>query len=58
MSELKQRTPSAVTGNRMHEHPVDFKSYLRRCIYVFIAVLCATSLMIWSSYLPASTAGR
>src|SRR5882672_12865566 len=34
------------------EHPVDFKSYLRRCVYVFIAVLCTTSLMIYASFLP------
>lgn len=34
------------------EHPVDFKSYLRRCAYVFVAVLCTTSLMIFASYLP------
>jgi caa(3)-type oxidase subunit IV len=33
-------------------HPVDFKSYLRRCVYVFIAILCATSLMIGASFLP------
>ena len=33
-------------------HPVDFNSYLRRCLYVFIAVLCAVGLMIWASYLP------
>ena len=32
-------------------HSVDFKSYVRRCIYVFIAVVCATSLMIWASFL-------
>ena len=25
---------------------MDFNSYLRRCVYVFIAVLCAVSLMI------------
>ncbi|MGC9943383.1 MAG: hypothetical protein ABSE48_16270 [Verrucomicrobiota bacterium] len=35
-------------------HPVDFKSYLRRCIYIFIGVLCAVSLMIYISYLPQS----
>jgi hypothetical protein len=35
-------------------HPVDFKSYLRRCLYVFIAVVCAVSLMIFVSYLPPS----
>jgi FtsH-binding integral membrane protein len=33
-------------------HPVDFNSYIRRCAYVFIAVLCAVALMIWISYLP------
>jgi FtsH-binding integral membrane protein len=33
-------------------HPVDFKSYLQRCIYIFIGVLCAISLMIYISYLP------
>jgi uncharacterized membrane protein (UPF0136 family) len=33
-------------------HPVDFNSYIRRCAYVFVAVLCAVSLMIWISYLP------
>jgi heme/copper-type cytochrome/quinol oxidase subunit 4 len=34
------------------EHPVDFKSYVWRCIYVFIAVVCTTSLMIIASFLP------
>ncbi len=34
------------------EHPVDFKSYLRRCVYVLIAVVCTTSLMIYASFLP------
>jgi hypothetical protein len=33
-------------------HPVNFNSYLRRCLYVFVAVLCAVALMIWASYLP------
>jgi len=33
-------------------HSVDFKSYLRRCIYVFIAVVCTTALMIYASFLP------
>jgi FtsH-binding integral membrane protein len=33
-------------------HPVDFNSYIRRCAYVFAAVLCAVSLMIWISFLP------
>jgi caa(3)-type oxidase subunit IV len=33
-------------------HSVDFKSYFRRCFYVFIAVVCTTSLMITTSFLP------
>ncbi|MEI9961841.1 MAG: hypothetical protein WDM76_12140 [Limisphaerales bacterium] len=33
-------------------HSVDFKSYVRRCLYVFIAVVCATSLMIGVSFAP------
>ena len=33
-------------------HAVDFKSYVRRCIYVFLAVVCAIALMIFASYLP------
>jgi TctA family transporter len=27
------------------EHPVDLKSYIRRCVYVFIAVVVAGFLM-------------
>jgi len=55
MSELKTVEPhdAPLTGeSQSHEHPVDFPSYLRRCIYIFIAILCATSLMIWISFLP------
>ncbi|MEJ0091046.1 MAG: hypothetical protein WDM80_15050 [Limisphaerales bacterium] len=33
-------------------HPVDFKSYAWRCLYVLIAVICTTSLMIFTSFLP------
>jgi caa(3)-type oxidase subunit IV len=36
-------------------HSVDFKSYFRRCLYVFIAVVCTTSLMIYASFLPHAT---
>ena len=36
----------------MHEHPVDFNNYVRRCVFIFIAILCAVSLMIWISFLP------
>lgn len=34
-------------------HTVDFNSYLRRCIFIFIGVLCAVALMIFISYLPS-----
>jgi hypothetical protein len=34
-------------------HAVDYKSYLQRCIYIVIGVLCAVSLMIYISYLPS-----
>jgi FtsH-binding integral membrane protein len=44
-----------LTGqSELHEHPVNFNSYLRRCLYIFIAILCAISLMVWISYLPAN----
>jgi len=36
-------------------HAVDYKSYLRRCIFIFIGVLCAISLMVFVSYLPHYT---
>ena len=55
MSELKTVEPhnAPLMGqSEVHEHPVDFNNYLRRCFYVFIAVLCSVSLMIWASYLP------
>jgi len=32
--------------------PVDFNRYVRRCVFIFIAVVCAVSLMIFASYLP------
>ena len=55
MSELKtaEQHNAPLTGNsELHEHPVNFQNYLRRCLFIFIAILCATSLMIWISYLP------
>ncbi len=55
MSELKTTEPhnAPFPGESvLHEHPVELKSYIRTCVYVFIAVLCAVSLMIWASYLP------
>jgi len=44
------KTPHAPHGHS-DPHPVDFNSYIRTCIFVFIAVLCATGLMIWTSFL-------
>jgi hypothetical protein len=58
MSELKtaESAPAPFAGEPgAHEHPVDFNSYLRRCVYVFIAVVCAVSLMLVASYLPHFT---
>jgi hypothetical protein len=55
MSELKtvEEHNAPLTGeSQAHEHPVNFQNYLRRCLYIFIAILCATSLMIWISFLP------
>ncbi|HSY09447.1 MAG TPA: hypothetical protein VK840_00885 [Candidatus Dormibacteraeota bacterium] len=54
MSELKttRQQDAPLTGeSESHGHAVDFNNYLRRCLYVFIAVLCATALMIWASFL-------
>ena len=35
-----------------HDHHVDLNNYIRRCAMVLVAVLIATSLMIFASYLP------
>ncbi|HEU5397028.1 MAG TPA: hypothetical protein VFV81_07665 [Verrucomicrobiae bacterium] len=34
------------------DHAVDFNRYVRTCAFVFIAALCAISLMLWVSFLP------
>jgi heme/copper-type cytochrome/quinol oxidase subunit 4 len=53
MSQLHQvEHPVEHSVGHADEHPVDFKSYVRRCIYVFVAVVCTTSLMIYASFLP------
>ena len=55
MSELKtadQHDTPLPGGSQEHDHPVDFNNYVRRCIFIFIAIVCAVSLMIWISYLP------
>jgi len=55
MSDLKTARPHnapSVSEPELSGHAVDFNSYLRRCVYVFVAVLCSVSLMLWASYLP------
>lgn len=55
MSELKMAKPhdsQLVGGLEAHEHPVDFKSYLRRCLYVFLSALCMILLMVFASFAP------
>jgi hypothetical protein len=55
MSEFKTAEPQNAPlpgGAQAHDHPVDFNNYFRRCVFIFIAILCAISLMIWISYLP------
>jgi heme/copper-type cytochrome/quinol oxidase subunit 4 len=55
MSELKTADHDSAPlpdASQAHEHPVDFNNYVRRCVFIFIAILCAVSLMIWISYLP------
>jgi caa(3)-type oxidase subunit IV len=55
MSELKtaEQHNAPVTGHsELHEHPVEFGSYLRRCGMVLLVVLGAVGFMIWASYLP------
>ena len=55
MSELKtaeSHNAPLPDGLQERDHPVDFNNYVRRCIFIFIAILCAVSLMIWISYLP------
>jgi len=55
MSELKtteHHDAPPADGQESDGHPADLNSYIRTCIYVFIAVVCATSLMIIASFLP------
>jgi caa(3)-type oxidase subunit IV len=51
MSEL-HNNPAAAGTPEIHDHPVEFNSYVRRCAAVFVAALIALGLMIWTSYLP------
>jgi len=55
MNELKtaeQHEAPLAGESGGHEHPVDFNNYARRCVFIFSAILCAVSLMVWISYLP------
>jgi caa(3)-type oxidase subunit IV len=45
-------TPAPAGAPEIHDHPVEFNAYLRRCAAVFVAALIAIALMIWTSYLP------
>ena len=42
----------ATAAPESHDHPVDFKTYTRRCAGVLAAALIFVGLMIWTSYLP------
>jgi caa(3)-type oxidase subunit IV len=56
MSELKtaEQPHAPLAGqSELHGHPVDFNQYLRRCVFVLVAVVCAVSLMLVASYLPS-----
>ena len=49
---MSESHPVEHSAGHADDHAVDFKSYVRRCVYVFIAVVCTTSLMIYASFLP------
>jgi K+-sensing histidine kinase KdpD len=56
MSDLKTAEPPnpPLAGRpEAREHPVDFNHYFRRCLFIFIVILCAIGLMVWISYLPS-----
>src|SRR5476649_2662061 len=52
MSELKTSGQPDAPSTESHGHAVDLNNYIRTCAYVFLAVICATALMIWISFLP------
>jgi caa(3)-type oxidase subunit IV len=54
MSELKtakQHNAPLMGESELHDHPVDFNSYLRRCGAVLLVVFIAVGFMIWTSFL-------
>src|SRR5271156_4486137 len=55
MSELNtagQHDAPLAGGAEARRHSAGFRRYIRPCAYVFIAVILATALMIWISFLP------
>ena len=55
MSDLKtadQHNAPQTGHSELHEHPVDFNSYVRRCAGIFAVVICAVGFMLWASFLP------
>jgi FtsH-binding integral membrane protein len=55
MSDTHEAKIAATVQPQLHdEHSVDLNNYIRRCVFIFIAILCAVSLMIWISFLPAN----
>ena len=60
MTELKtaeQHNAPQSGHSELHEHAVDFKSYVVRCACILLAVLCAVGLMLGISYLPEAHYG-
>lgn len=55
MSDLKtaeQHNDPVMGHSQLHEHKVDFNSYMRRCAAILVVVLCAIGFMLWASFLP------
>ena len=53
MSEPHHTSATATAAQGSHDdHPVDFKTYTRRCTIIFGCILIAVGLMIWTSYIP------
>ncbi|HEU6447013.1 MAG TPA: hypothetical protein VFV23_01075 [Verrucomicrobiae bacterium] len=54
MKTAAQQNAPLIGHSELHDgHPVDFNRYIRTCAFVFVTALCAISLMLWVSYLPA-----
>ena len=57
MKRADQHNKLLMGHPELHDHPVVFKSYVRRCASIFAAVLVAIGLMLVISYLPAAHFG-